>query len=188
MARSLKSGCIRRCSFSSCFRLDAFRYFFEGKGTRPSFGQGKNYEKHDFDQKFFPSNWDKVYDHLGDGCMVQYPIRICSKLKWSPLVYHKDGNGMLVPKPRTFSEVIMVHVVKKTLLVLYMSTCDGHAWEWYTHAIDCLEIGHYYSLAIYMQARYETAGDIADKQEYVLWIGCGEECEALKNIAKKRAR
>jgi hypothetical protein len=41
--------------------LDAFRYLFEGKGTRPSFGQGKNYEKHDFDQKFFPSNWDKVY-------------------------------------------------------------------------------------------------------------------------------
>ena len=113
MARSLKSGCIRRCSFSARFRLDAFRYLFEGKGTRSSFGQGKNYEKDDFDQRFFPTNWDKVYDHLGDGCMVQYPIRICSKLKWSPLVYHKDGNGILVPKPRTFTEVIMVHVVKK---------------------------------------------------------------------------
>ena len=61
--------------------------------------------------------------------MVQYPIRICSKPKWSPLVYHKDGNGMLVPKPRIFSEVIMVYVVKKTLLVLYMSTCDGHAFR-----------------------------------------------------------
>ena len=53
--------------------IDAFRYLFEGKGTRPSFGQGKNYEKDDFDQRFFPTNWDKVYDHLGDGCVVQYP-------------------------------------------------------------------------------------------------------------------
>ena len=96
MARSLKSGCIRRRSFSARFRLDAFRYLFEGKGTRPSFEQGKNYEKDDFDQRqrFFPTNWDKVYDQLGDGCMVQYPIRICIKLKWSPLVYRKDGNGI----------------------------------------------------------------------------------------------
>ena len=44
------------------------------------FGQGKNYEKDDIGQRFFPTNWDKVYDHLGDGCMVQYPTRICLEI------------------------------------------------------------------------------------------------------------
>ena len=40
------------------------------------------------------------------------PIRISSKLKWSPIVYEKENNGVLVIKPRTFTEVIVVHVVK----------------------------------------------------------------------------
>ena len=72
MAKSLKSGCIRRCKFSTPFRMDVFKYLFEGKGVRPSFGQGTNYEKENFDEIFFPSNWDVAYDHLGDGCKVHY--------------------------------------------------------------------------------------------------------------------
>ena len=66
-----------------------------------------------------------AYDHLGDGCKVHYPIRISSKLKWSPIVYEKENNGVLVKKPRTFTEVIAVHVVKGVasfffVFVLYM--------------------------------------------------------------------
>ena len=64
MAKSLNSGSIQRCKFSTPFRMDVFKYLFEGKGVRSSFGQGMNYEKENFDERFFPSNWDVAYDHL----------------------------------------------------------------------------------------------------------------------------
>ena len=34
---------------------------------------------------FFPVNWIIVYDKLGNGCKVDFPVRLQSKLKWSPV-------------------------------------------------------------------------------------------------------
>ena len=110
MAKSLKSNCIRKCKFSTSFRMDVFKYLFQGKGVRPSFGQGTNYEKENFDERFFPSNCNVAYDHLEDGCKVHYLIPRSSKIKWSPIVYEKENNGVLV---RTFTEVIVLDVVKR---------------------------------------------------------------------------
>ena len=109
----LKSGAIRKCQFTVEFRMDVFRYLFRDRGTKPTRGLGKLYQKVDFSEQFFSSEWDKVYDRLGDGCQVDFPIRMHSKLRWSPIVYTQGEDGMLVHKPQSFSEVVVLNVVKK---------------------------------------------------------------------------
>jgi len=36
---------------------------------------------------FFPVNWFIVYDKLGNGSTVDFPVRLESRLKWTPTVY-----------------------------------------------------------------------------------------------------
>ena len=79
---------------------------------------------------FFPVNWFIVYDKLGNGCKVDFPVRLqskplgngCkvdfpvrlqSKLKWSPTLYDKLPNGTVVVRKKIFSEVLVVTLVKK---------------------------------------------------------------------------
>ena len=57
---------------------------------------------------FFPFNWFIVYDKLGNGCKVDFPVRLDSKLKWSPTVYDKLSNGTVVVKEKSFSEILAV--------------------------------------------------------------------------------
>ncbi|KAL5484333.1 hypothetical protein EMCRGX_G020807 [Ephydatia muelleri] len=79
----------------------------------PIRGHGKNYYKDDFAERYFPSGWHIVHDHLGDGCQVDFPIRLHSKLRWSSVVYHKSEDGTLTRKLQSFTEVLVVNVVKK---------------------------------------------------------------------------
>ena len=98
LAASLQLGAIRKCSFSVPFRMDVFRYLFNDSGVKPIRGHGKNYYKDDFAERYFPSGWHIVHDHLGDGCEVDFPIRLHSKLRWSSVVYHKCEDGTLTRK------------------------------------------------------------------------------------------
>lgn len=113
LSASLRLGAIRKCPFSVHFRMDVFRYLFNDSGVKPTHGQGKNYYKDDFAASYFPSGWYIVHNHLGDGCEVDFPIRLHSKLRWSPVVYHKGEDGTLTTKMRSFTEVLVVNVVKK---------------------------------------------------------------------------
>ena len=61
---------------------------------------------------FFPVNWFIVYDKLGNGCKVDFPVRLQSKLKWSPTLYDKLPNGTVVVR-KIFSEVLVVTLVLK---------------------------------------------------------------------------
>ena len=76
LAASLRLGAIRKCSFSVPFRMDVFRHLFNDSGVKPIRGHGKNYYKDDFAERYFPSGWHIVHDHLGDGCEVDFPIRL----------------------------------------------------------------------------------------------------------------
>lgn len=71
-------------------------------------GRGLFYDLQDFDATFFPSNWYIAYDKLGDGCCVDFPIRLESKLKWSSVVYTSSRST----KPKLFTEIICITVVK----------------------------------------------------------------------------
>ena len=113
LAASLRLGAIRKCSFSVPLRMDVFRHLFNDSGVKPIRGHGKNYYTDDFAERYFPSGWHIVHDHLGDGCEVDFPIRLHSKLRWSSVVYHKSEDGTLTRKLQSFTEVLVVNVVKK---------------------------------------------------------------------------
>ena len=110
---SLRRGINLNCKFNVEFRLDVFNYLFSGKGSLPPSGRGKFYSLGDFNPMFFPVNWFIVYDKLGNGCEVDFPVRLESKLKWSPTVYDKLSNGTVVAKKKIFSEILVVTLVKK---------------------------------------------------------------------------
>ena len=113
LSASLRLGAIRKCTFTVEFRMDVFMHLFHDSGVKPTHGRGKNYFKDDFAERYFPSNWHIIHDHLGDGCEVDFPIRLHSKLRWSPVVYHKGEDGTLTRKMQSFTEALVVNVVKK---------------------------------------------------------------------------
>ena len=112
---SLRRGINLNCKFNVEFRVDVFSYMylFSGIGSLPPSGQGKLYNLDDFNPTFFPGNWFIVYDKLGNGCKVDFPVRLESKLKWSPTVYDKLPNGTVVVREKIFTEVLVVTLVKK---------------------------------------------------------------------------
>ena len=110
---SLRRGINLNCKFNVEFRIDVFSYLFSSKGSLPPSGQGKLYNLDDFNPTFFPGNWFIVYDKLGNGCKVDFPVRLESKLKWSPTVYEKLPNGTVVVREKIFTEVLVVTLVKK---------------------------------------------------------------------------
>ena len=74
------------------FRVDIFRYLFHGKGHTPPRGRGLLHNLKDFDETYIMDEWCIAYDRLGDGCKVDFPIRIESRIKWSTLVFSRSGN------------------------------------------------------------------------------------------------
>lgn len=106
-------GGLAGSSFSIEFRTDVFNFLFGGKGSDPQSGRGKIYNIDDFDPLYFRNDWHTVYDKLADGCTVDFPIRLESKLKWSPTMYDKVDDTTVSPKCRYFTEVLVVTLVKK---------------------------------------------------------------------------
>ena len=90
------------------FRVDVFRYLFQGKGHAPPRGRGLFYNLEDFDETYFMDEWYIVYDRLGDGCKIDFPIRLESRIKWSSQVFSRSGSV----KPKIFKEMIYVTLVK----------------------------------------------------------------------------
>ena len=71
-----------------------------------------NFSLGDFDQTYFTSRWYIVYDHnFRSGCMIDFPIRIYSKVRWSPIAYKSD-TGDIALKKRSFKEIYSVWVTK----------------------------------------------------------------------------
>ena len=44
---------------------------------------------------------------------MYFPVRLESKLKWSPTLYDKLPNGTVVVRKKIFSELVVVALVKK---------------------------------------------------------------------------
>ena len=110
--RSLKLGVNLNCSFSVGFRTDVFNFLFRGRGSVPPTGPGRFFELTDFSNDYFPVDWYIVYDKLGNGCKVAFPVRLESKIRLSSSVYCKNLDGSIVLKPKTFTEMIYVSLVK----------------------------------------------------------------------------
>ena len=81
--KSLKLGVNLGCRFSLRFRTDVFNFLFKGTGSVPPTGRGRFFELEDFDNFYFPTDWYIVYDKLGNGCKVVFPVRLESKTKFT---------------------------------------------------------------------------------------------------------
>ena len=89
--RSLRSGVNRACSFCVLFRTDVFEYLFGGKGRDCPHRLGFFYDLDDFAKAFFPNDWYKCYNRLGDGCKIDFPLRMYEKIQWLPLYSVQEG-------------------------------------------------------------------------------------------------
>ena len=65
-------------------------YIFHNKGSNCDFDTGRLYTLDNFDRTYFTADWYRVYDKLGDSYELEFPVRMCSKLKWSAVVYGLD--------------------------------------------------------------------------------------------------
>ena len=110
--RSLKLGVNVNCSFSVAFTTDVFNFLFKGKGSVPPTGRGNFFDLADFSNVYFPHDWYVVYDKLGNGCKVVFPVRLESKVRFSSPAYSKTSDGSLVLQPKTFTEMVYVSLVK----------------------------------------------------------------------------
>ena len=112
LQRSLRAGTIRRNEVSLDMNTEVFRFLFDGKGTESESGY-KEYNLSDFDTKYFVDEWYVNYDKLGDGCAIDFPLKMKSCIKWNR-EYYRMHDKTLVPSARkVFSERIYLFVVKK---------------------------------------------------------------------------
>lgn len=113
---SLTAGVNLRTQFTFECRTDVFLFLFSGKGREWPKKYGRFYDLDDFDQVYFPSKWYIVYDRLGSGCTVEFPIRMYSKIKWTPVVCDKDESGSIIQKKKVLQESLQCLDNKKPLL------------------------------------------------------------------------
>ena len=110
---SLRVGINKKCQFTVELRTDIFKYLFKDKGSKYNYGTGRLYTNTDFNETYFPTDWYKVHDRLGDSCEVEFPIRMFSHVKWSPTVYSCTSSSTVTPKNKYYREVCTVWLIKK---------------------------------------------------------------------------
>jgi len=87
-------------------------FYLKVKVVYPLLGEVTFFELVDFSKLYFPADWHVAYDKLGNGCEVVFPVRLESKTKFSSSVYGKCLDGSIVLKPKIFTEMIYVSLVK----------------------------------------------------------------------------
>ena len=63
-------------------QTDVFQFLFADKGVIAERGY-KEYGRDDFDERYFTDEWYVKYDQNGDGCAVEFPIKMKSSVTWT---------------------------------------------------------------------------------------------------------
>ena len=94
---SLSTGTSRKRFISFEFRSDVYQFLFRHKGvTRMDTKKGyKSFNSEDFNPLYFTPGWDTVFDHLGDGCQIHFPVEMKWATRWSKKLYDKEEDGTL---------------------------------------------------------------------------------------------
>jgi hypothetical protein len=64
--------------------------------------------KEDFEETFFPNNWDNLLDNHGQGTKLHFPVKIRQFISWSPKQHIVDPSGNYVPAPSGAPYYLMV--------------------------------------------------------------------------------
>ena len=105
IGRSLLAGTIRKNRLSLNMQTDVFQFLFADKGIIAERGY-KEYGRDDFDDRYFTDEWYVKYDQNGDGCAVEFPIKMKSCVTWT--------------RCKAFSKKIEIHVKKLFFERLYV--------------------------------------------------------------------
>lgn len=88
---------------------DVFRFLFAEKGICDVRGY-KEYSREDFDNKYFTGEWYVNYDEHGDGCAIEFPIRMKSFVTWTRCKGYSKQKEM---QKKLYFERLHIFVVKK---------------------------------------------------------------------------
>ena len=111
--KSLKAGTLRDNKVSLEFSSDVYRFMFQGKGLKNRNGWQLMTQQDMESCCCLPKDWHTRWDSLGDGCSIDFPLKLKWKLKWSPVHYRKLRSGELEKKKQSFSETLDIFIVKK---------------------------------------------------------------------------
>ena len=111
--KSLKTGTLRNNKVSLEFSSDVYSSVFQGKGLKGRNGWQLMTQQDMESCCCLPKDWHTRWDSLGDGCSIDFPLKLRWKLKWSPLHYRKLPSGNVEKKKQTFSETLDMFIVKK---------------------------------------------------------------------------
>ena len=110
--KSLKTGTLRDNKVSLEFRSEVYNYTFQGKGRKDRGWQLMTQQ--DMESCCcLPKDWHTRWDSLGDGCSIDFPLKLKWNLKWSPVHYKKLPSGVVEKKKQSFSETLNMFIVKK---------------------------------------------------------------------------
>ena len=110
--RSLAAGTIRRNTVCMDFATDVFRFLFGGKGVDVGKKGYKDYNLTDFSAEYFVDGWHANFDENGDGCAIDFPLKMKSCIQW------RKVKGFIKTQGRShssslFAERVYIFVVKK---------------------------------------------------------------------------
>ena len=72
----------------------------------------KSLNSEDFYHVYFTPGWDTVYDHLGDGCRIHFPMEMKWTTRQSKKLYNREEDGTLMLKKSYFVEKVYLRLVK----------------------------------------------------------------------------
>lgn len=79
--RSLAAATITMNQLCLDMNTDVFRFLFNGKGIDAGKAY-KEYKLSDFDKKYFLGEWYVNFDENGDGCAIDFPLKMKSCIRW----------------------------------------------------------------------------------------------------------
>ena len=91
-------------------QTDVFQFLFADKGVIAERGY-KEYGRDDFDERYFTDEWYVKYDQTGDGCAVEFRIKMKSSVTWTRCKAFSKIKEIKVKK--LFFERLYMFVVKK---------------------------------------------------------------------------
>lgn len=107
---SLAAGTARKNKIVIDMPTNVFKFLFDGKGVTIKRGY-KDYNQNDFDPTLFIDEWCVMHDEHGNGCSIDFPVRMKSCISWTRKKEFTKEKVILTKK--LFFERVYIILLKK---------------------------------------------------------------------------